>query len=209
MEYFLETAKLDRAMADLLVKYDKDGNISFSNDEVVTIILDLCGAINQVQQRYRCIQQVVQVPLDGSFHLLHPPSHFHVWSQLHRGSFDRQHGGSEQLSTRGAFEPRYWLIVVMCLGHNVGLLGDVGEFVNVCCKFVFYVLLFHHGGFLDEWTFPGFPENVHSNIHFLNKNLYIESTFPGGLRMFIVLVFFCFDELFQGGVQFLIEELCI
>jgi hypothetical protein len=45
MEYFLETSKLDRATADLLVKYDKDGNGSFSKDEVVAIILDLRGAI--------------------------------------------------------------------------------------------------------------------------------------------------------------------
>ncbi len=45
MEYFLETSKLDRATADLLVKYDKDGNGSFSKDEVVAIILDLREAI--------------------------------------------------------------------------------------------------------------------------------------------------------------------
>jgi hypothetical protein len=45
MEYFLETSKLDRATADLLVKYDKDGDGSFSKDEVVAIILDLREAI--------------------------------------------------------------------------------------------------------------------------------------------------------------------
>jgi hypothetical protein len=45
MEYFLETTKLDQATADLLVKYDKDGNGSFSKDEVVSIILELREAI--------------------------------------------------------------------------------------------------------------------------------------------------------------------
>jgi hypothetical protein len=45
MEYFLETAKLDRETADLLIKYDKNGNGSFRKDDVVAIILDLRGAI--------------------------------------------------------------------------------------------------------------------------------------------------------------------
>jgi hypothetical protein len=45
MEYFLETTKLDEATRDLLVKYDKDGDGSFSKDEVVAIILDLREAI--------------------------------------------------------------------------------------------------------------------------------------------------------------------
>jgi hypothetical protein len=45
MEYFLETSELDRSTADLLVKYDKDGDGSFSKDEVVAIILDLREAV--------------------------------------------------------------------------------------------------------------------------------------------------------------------
>jgi hypothetical protein len=45
MKYFLETAKLDQATADLLVKYDTDGNGYFSKDEVVAIIDDLRGAV--------------------------------------------------------------------------------------------------------------------------------------------------------------------
>jgi hypothetical protein len=45
MEYFLESSNLDRATADLLVKYDKDGDGSFNKDEVVAIILNLREAI--------------------------------------------------------------------------------------------------------------------------------------------------------------------
>ena len=41
MEYFIETRNLDRETAEILKQYDKDGNGSFSKDEVVTIILDL------------------------------------------------------------------------------------------------------------------------------------------------------------------------
>jgi len=41
MEYFLEVSHLDAATAELLKKYDRDGNGSFSKDEVVAIILDL------------------------------------------------------------------------------------------------------------------------------------------------------------------------
>jgi hypothetical protein len=41
MEYFLESRHLDAATADMLKNYDKDGDGSFSKDEVVTIILDL------------------------------------------------------------------------------------------------------------------------------------------------------------------------
>jgi hypothetical protein len=41
MEYFLETSNLDENTAQLLRKYDKDGDGSFSKDEVVAIILDL------------------------------------------------------------------------------------------------------------------------------------------------------------------------
>eukprot|EP00339_Tiarina_fusa_P002086 CAMPEP_0117027100 /NCGR_PEP_ID=MMETSP0472-20121206/19848_1 /TAXON_ID=693140 ORGANISM="Tiarina fusus, Strain LIS" /NCGR_SAMPLE_ID=MMETSP0472 /ASSEMBLY_ACC=CAM_ASM_000603 /LENGTH=313 /DNA_ID=CAMNT_0004734267 /DNA_START=74 /DNA_END=1015 /DNA_ORIENTATION=- len=41
MEYFLETSNLDASTTELLRKYDKDGNGSFSKDEVVAIILDL------------------------------------------------------------------------------------------------------------------------------------------------------------------------
>lgn len=45
MEYFLEVSHLDAATADLLKKYDRDGNGSFSKDEVVAIILDLREAM--------------------------------------------------------------------------------------------------------------------------------------------------------------------
>ncbi len=45
MEYFLEVSHLDAATADLLRKYDRDGNGSFSKDEVVAIILDLREAM--------------------------------------------------------------------------------------------------------------------------------------------------------------------
>jgi len=45
MEYFLEVSHLDSATADLLKKYDRDGNGSFSKDEVVAIILDLREAV--------------------------------------------------------------------------------------------------------------------------------------------------------------------
>jgi len=45
MEYFLEVSHLDSATAELLKKYDRDGNGSFSKDEVVAIILDLREAM--------------------------------------------------------------------------------------------------------------------------------------------------------------------
>ena len=45
MEYFLETSHLDAATADMLKKYDRDGNGSFSKEEVVAIILDLREAM--------------------------------------------------------------------------------------------------------------------------------------------------------------------
>jgi hypothetical protein len=45
MEYFLETSHLDAATAEMLKKYDRDGNGSFSKDEVVAIILDLREAM--------------------------------------------------------------------------------------------------------------------------------------------------------------------
>lgn len=45
MEYFLESSHLDNATADMLKKYDRDGNGSFSKDEVVAIILDLREAM--------------------------------------------------------------------------------------------------------------------------------------------------------------------
>jgi hypothetical protein len=45
MEYFLEVSHLDSATAELLKKYDRDGNGSFSKDEVVAIILDLREAV--------------------------------------------------------------------------------------------------------------------------------------------------------------------
>lgn len=45
MEYFLESSHLDTATADMLKKYDRDGNGSFSKDEVVAIILDLREAM--------------------------------------------------------------------------------------------------------------------------------------------------------------------
>jgi hypothetical protein len=41
MEYFLEASHLDAATADMLKNYDKDGDGSFSKQEVVAIILDL------------------------------------------------------------------------------------------------------------------------------------------------------------------------
>lgn len=41
MEYFLEASHLDAVTVELLKKYDRDGNGSFSKDEVVAIILDL------------------------------------------------------------------------------------------------------------------------------------------------------------------------
>jgi hypothetical protein len=41
MEYFLETSHLDAATADMLKKYDQNGDGSFSKAEVVAIILDL------------------------------------------------------------------------------------------------------------------------------------------------------------------------
>jgi hypothetical protein len=41
MEYFLETSHLDAATADMLKKYDQNGDGSFSKSEVVAIILDL------------------------------------------------------------------------------------------------------------------------------------------------------------------------
>lgn len=46
MEYFLQTTHLDSATAEMLQKYDKDGNGSFSKDEVVAIILDLREAMS-------------------------------------------------------------------------------------------------------------------------------------------------------------------
>lgn len=46
MEYFLEVSHLDSATAELLKKYDRDGNGSFSKDEVVAIILDLREAMH-------------------------------------------------------------------------------------------------------------------------------------------------------------------
>jgi len=46
MEYFLEVSHLDTATAELLKKYDRDGNGSFSKDEVVAIILDLREAMH-------------------------------------------------------------------------------------------------------------------------------------------------------------------
>lgn len=45
MEYFLETSHLDHATADLLRRYDVDGDGTFSKDEVVAIILDLREAM--------------------------------------------------------------------------------------------------------------------------------------------------------------------
>jgi hypothetical protein len=45
MEYYIKTSHIDDATADLMVKYDKDGDGSFSKDEVVAIILDLREAI--------------------------------------------------------------------------------------------------------------------------------------------------------------------
>lgn len=45
MEYFLESSHLDAATAEMLKKYDRDGNGSFSKDEVVAIILDLREAM--------------------------------------------------------------------------------------------------------------------------------------------------------------------
>jgi hypothetical protein len=45
MEYFLEVSHLDAATAEMLKKYDRDGNGSFSKDEVVAIILDLREAM--------------------------------------------------------------------------------------------------------------------------------------------------------------------
>jgi hypothetical protein len=41
MEYFIETSNLDASTTAMLKKYDKDGDGSFSKDEVVAIILDL------------------------------------------------------------------------------------------------------------------------------------------------------------------------
>lgn len=46
MEYFLEASHLDSATAELLKKYDTDGDGSFSKDEVLTIILDLRRELN-------------------------------------------------------------------------------------------------------------------------------------------------------------------
>mmetsp|Transcript_24504 Transcript_24504/g.37260 ORF Transcript_24504/g.37260 Transcript_24504/m.37260 type:complete len:259 (+) Transcript_24504:127-903(+) len=41
MEYFIEARNLDKATAEMMRMYDKDGNGAFSNDEVVSIIVDL------------------------------------------------------------------------------------------------------------------------------------------------------------------------
>ena len=50
MEYFLETSHLDSDTAALLKKYDKDGNGSFSKDEVAAIIMDLREAMRSNQE---------------------------------------------------------------------------------------------------------------------------------------------------------------
>jgi len=50
MEYFLETSHLDADTAALLKKYDKDGNGSFSKDEVAAIIMDLREAMRSNQE---------------------------------------------------------------------------------------------------------------------------------------------------------------
>jgi len=47
LEYFLETAHLDSATGELLKKYDRDGDGSFSKEEVVEIILDLRKEMDQ------------------------------------------------------------------------------------------------------------------------------------------------------------------
>ena len=44
MEYFLETRNLDQHTQDLLLKYDKDQDGTFSKDEVACIVLDLRAA---------------------------------------------------------------------------------------------------------------------------------------------------------------------
>lgn len=45
LEYFIESSSLDRATIDMLKKYDRDGDGSFSKDEVVAIIIDLREAM--------------------------------------------------------------------------------------------------------------------------------------------------------------------
>jgi hypothetical protein len=45
MEDYIRKSNIDEVTADLMVKYDKDGDGSFSKHEVVTIILDLREAI--------------------------------------------------------------------------------------------------------------------------------------------------------------------
>ena len=47
MEHFLETARLDHETTKMLLRYDKDGNGSFSKDEVVQIILDLRAEMSE------------------------------------------------------------------------------------------------------------------------------------------------------------------
>lgn len=50
MEYFLESRKLDQATADMLLKYDADGNGVFSKDEVAAIIIDLRDAMHHNEE---------------------------------------------------------------------------------------------------------------------------------------------------------------
>jgi hypothetical protein len=52
MEYFLETSHLDKQTAELLRQYDKDGDGSFSKNEVVAIILDLREAMQSNEALY-------------------------------------------------------------------------------------------------------------------------------------------------------------
>lgn len=49
MEYFIDVSHLDSTTAELLRKYDKDGNGSFSQEEVVEIIMDLRKEMDQNQ----------------------------------------------------------------------------------------------------------------------------------------------------------------
>jgi hypothetical protein len=50
MEYFIKTSNVDEVTADMMRKYDKDGDGVFNKDEVVAIISDLRGAIKSNEQ---------------------------------------------------------------------------------------------------------------------------------------------------------------
>jgi hypothetical protein len=73
MEYFLESSHLDSATADMLRKYDRDGNGSFSKDEVVAIILDLREAMQSNEMlgaSNKMLRRVVVAVLSVCFFML-------------------------------------------------------------------------------------------------------------------------------------------